>query len=141
MLLLLQVFVLSGFIHACCLTAGASLVGHADHPAPVSAHSEHGGGAVGADHHHGPDDQHDEHHHHDFGESDDSSDACGGCAAGGCGFCCEIAGTPALPTPPVAENLFAAPDPVVRATRTVQAELPSAPAFLLPPANAPPGLL
>ena len=129
--LLLLLHLGSGLLHPCCLGGpeGAHDVGmhmageaaHASHAeAPMAHASDHSDNAVD-DHPAGGHDSHED-------------DGC----EGTCGLCCSTVDQVAVATPHVVphQTLDAVPPVVVRPTDAV---LPPAPAFLLPPANAPPG--
>lgn len=160
--LLLQVFVLSGFIHPCCLDGGGD-GGHAAHgsasgTATVSGDSE----APSHEGHHGATPVEDLRGHashagsagmdeggHDLSPrsvdaresveatAHEGDHSCGGCE-GNCGLCCQTAGTSFLPGP---VHVTVRPDAahrLLRPARLATTTLPAPPAFLLPFANAPP---
>jgi hypothetical protein len=151
--LLLQVFVLSGFIHPCCLggeegSHDAHDSGTAAHGAPASEDTHGGGGhamAAGGPLGSAP------MAHHDHGQTppsedvqpvdDDgahSGDHPGGGCEGNCGLCCQSAGGTFLPGPIPAVHGLEDGVGALQPAKLGVSVLPAPPAFLLPFANAPP---
>ena len=135
--LLLQVFVLSGFVHPCCLGGMDSMDGsHSGMHGEAAA--GHDGDDGGMDHGvHGADAPADNGHTHEMVQADEDAHECPGCD-GNCELCCQTPGTDlfdrSAPPSPVRSGSTLLVGPISWAT----VSFPSAPAFLLPFANGPP---
>ncbi len=167
LLLLLQVFVLSGYIHACCLSGGHMGHGGGEHgghgvdaavpmemEGAAHASSPHADGHA-ADHvghdahsaHGGHGDAHAGHSEAASAPAGDTghdhsapADPCGNCGDA-CDFCCQTASGSALAGTVGSDALQSNPDLTLRSIRSVRVELPAAPAFFLPFANGPPAVV
>ncbi len=135
--LLLQVFVLSGFVHPCCLGGMDGM--------DASHAGMHGDAAPGQDGDHGSMD-HGVHganapvdggHAHQMVQADEDAHECPGCD-GNCELCCQTPGADLFVRSSPPSWVASGPTLLVGPTPSATVFFPSAPAFLLPFANGPP---
>lgn len=145
--LLLQVFVLSGFVHPCCLggmdgmqASHAGMHGDAapgqdgDHGAMDHGAMDHGAMEQGVHVDHAPAG---DGHAHELGQPDEDVHECPGCD-GTCELCCQTPGAGMFVRTVQPGAVADGPTLLVGPPPSAKVSFPRAPAFLLPFANGPP---